>query len=200
MRTQLAIERAGLVTLHLQPARRSSIPTAQIHSHRPPTILWEFRQAQLLQRRIRRHPLHRGGPGSDAPRSSAPVVLEREVKTLFPWCGIGLNAQFAKSPDIVMESFHSSYERGCQAKRSPLPIRSLVPTLDISIQACTKLAAIQRGAVRCGLFRHYLRQQYDVIDSGLLRHTRVGCGHRTRYAQRGQPRPRSGRRKSKVTN
>jgi len=27
MRTQLAIERAGLVTLHLQPARRSSIPT-----------------------------------------------------------------------------------------------------------------------------------------------------------------------------
>jgi len=26
MRTQLAIERAGLVTLHLQPARRSSIP------------------------------------------------------------------------------------------------------------------------------------------------------------------------------
>jgi len=26
-RTQLAIERAGLVTLHLQPARRSSIPT-----------------------------------------------------------------------------------------------------------------------------------------------------------------------------
>jgi hypothetical protein len=116
------------------------------------------------------------------------------VKTLFPWCGIGLNAQFAKSPDIVMESFHSSYERGCRAKRSPLPIRSLVPTLDISIQACTKLAAIQRGAVRCGLFRHYLRQQYDVIDSGLLRHTRVGCGHRTRYAQRGQPRPRSGRR------
>jgi hypothetical protein len=28
MRTQLAIERAGLVTLHLQPARRSSIPTS----------------------------------------------------------------------------------------------------------------------------------------------------------------------------
>ena len=28
MRTQLAIERAGLVTLHLSPARRSSIPTA----------------------------------------------------------------------------------------------------------------------------------------------------------------------------
>src|SRR5258708_34849580 len=28
MRTQLAIERAGLVTLHLQLARRSSIPTA----------------------------------------------------------------------------------------------------------------------------------------------------------------------------
>src|SRR6266478_3284973 len=27
MRTQLAMERAGLVTLHLQPARRSSIPT-----------------------------------------------------------------------------------------------------------------------------------------------------------------------------
>ena len=27
MRTQLAIERAGLVTLHLQLARRSSIPT-----------------------------------------------------------------------------------------------------------------------------------------------------------------------------
>ena len=27
MRTQLAIERAGLATLHLQPARRSSIPT-----------------------------------------------------------------------------------------------------------------------------------------------------------------------------
>jgi hypothetical protein len=27
MRTQLAIERASLVTLHLQPARRSSIPT-----------------------------------------------------------------------------------------------------------------------------------------------------------------------------
>src|ERR1700745_3201225 len=27
MRTQLAIERAGLVTLHLQPARRSSIAT-----------------------------------------------------------------------------------------------------------------------------------------------------------------------------
>jgi len=29
MRTQLAIERAGLVTLHLQPARRSSIPTIE---------------------------------------------------------------------------------------------------------------------------------------------------------------------------
>src|SRR5260370_30116381 len=28
IRTQLAIERAGLVTLHLQPARRSSIPTS----------------------------------------------------------------------------------------------------------------------------------------------------------------------------
>ena len=27
MRTQFAIERAGLVTLHLQPARLSSIPT-----------------------------------------------------------------------------------------------------------------------------------------------------------------------------
>ena len=27
MRSQLAIERAGLVTLYLQPARRSSIPT-----------------------------------------------------------------------------------------------------------------------------------------------------------------------------
>src|SRR5882672_10189926 len=27
MRSQLAIERAGLVTLHLQPARRSSFPT-----------------------------------------------------------------------------------------------------------------------------------------------------------------------------
>jgi len=27
MRTQFAIERADLVTLHLQPARRSSIPT-----------------------------------------------------------------------------------------------------------------------------------------------------------------------------
>ena len=27
MRTQLAIERADLVTLHLQPTRRSSIPT-----------------------------------------------------------------------------------------------------------------------------------------------------------------------------
>ena len=33
MRTQLAIERAGLVTLHLQPARRSSIPTI-IRTHR----------------------------------------------------------------------------------------------------------------------------------------------------------------------
>jgi hypothetical protein len=32
MRTQLAIERAGLVTLHLQPARRSSIPTIDIGS------------------------------------------------------------------------------------------------------------------------------------------------------------------------
>jgi hypothetical protein len=30
MRTQLAIERAGLVTLHLQPARRSSIPTTTL--------------------------------------------------------------------------------------------------------------------------------------------------------------------------
>src|SRR6202011_5493056 len=30
MRTQLAIERAGLVTLHLQPARRSSIPTIDL--------------------------------------------------------------------------------------------------------------------------------------------------------------------------
>jgi hypothetical protein len=29
MRAQLAIERAGLVTLHLQPARRSSIPTIE---------------------------------------------------------------------------------------------------------------------------------------------------------------------------
>src|SRR5450759_5708933 len=29
MRTQLAIERAGLVTLPLQPARRSSIPTIE---------------------------------------------------------------------------------------------------------------------------------------------------------------------------
>src|ERR1700732_4225196 len=29
MRSQLAIERAGLVTLHLQPARRSSIPTIE---------------------------------------------------------------------------------------------------------------------------------------------------------------------------
>src|SRR5258708_25250901 len=32
MRTQLAIERAGLVTLHLQPARRSSIPTIDLGS------------------------------------------------------------------------------------------------------------------------------------------------------------------------
>src|SRR5580704_13831069 len=32
MRSQLAIERAGLVTPHLQPARRSSIPTKS----RPP--------------------------------------------------------------------------------------------------------------------------------------------------------------------
>src|ERR1700758_5372170 len=32
MRTQLAIERAGLVTLHLQPARRSSIPTIEGYS------------------------------------------------------------------------------------------------------------------------------------------------------------------------
>ncbi len=31
MRTQLAIERAGLVTLHLQPARRSSIPTIVVY-------------------------------------------------------------------------------------------------------------------------------------------------------------------------
>jgi hypothetical protein len=30
MRTPLAIERAGLVTLHLQPARRSSIPTISL--------------------------------------------------------------------------------------------------------------------------------------------------------------------------
>src|SRR6266446_7402009 len=30
MRSQLAIERAGLVTLHLQPARRSSIPTIDL--------------------------------------------------------------------------------------------------------------------------------------------------------------------------
>jgi len=30
MRTQFAIERAGLVTLHLQPARRSSIPTKSV--------------------------------------------------------------------------------------------------------------------------------------------------------------------------
>ena len=29
LRSQLAIERARLVTLHLQPARRSSIPTAK---------------------------------------------------------------------------------------------------------------------------------------------------------------------------
>src|SRR3984893_4169000 len=40
MRTQLAIERAGLVTLHLQPARRSSIPTnssnTQKHAHLHP--------------------------------------------------------------------------------------------------------------------------------------------------------------------
>jgi hypothetical protein len=40
MRSQLAIERAGLVTLHLQPARRSSIPTinreSKIFSFRPP--------------------------------------------------------------------------------------------------------------------------------------------------------------------
>ena len=34
MRTQLAIERAGLVTLPLQPARRSSIPTIGIDFHR----------------------------------------------------------------------------------------------------------------------------------------------------------------------
>src|ERR1700746_2676022 len=33
MRTQLAIERAGLVTLHLQPARRSSIPTINRESN-----------------------------------------------------------------------------------------------------------------------------------------------------------------------
>src|SRR6266478_10227246 len=32
MRTQLAIERAGLVTLHLQPARRSSKPSANTAS------------------------------------------------------------------------------------------------------------------------------------------------------------------------
>src|SRR4029077_13806846 len=31
MRAQLAIERAGLVTLHLQPARRSSIPTKTLN-------------------------------------------------------------------------------------------------------------------------------------------------------------------------
>jgi hypothetical protein len=34
MRTQLAIERASLVTLHLQPARRSSIPTIDRRSKR----------------------------------------------------------------------------------------------------------------------------------------------------------------------
>src|ERR1017187_2304123 len=34
MRTQLAIERASLVTLPLQPARRSSIPTIGIDFHR----------------------------------------------------------------------------------------------------------------------------------------------------------------------
>ena len=34
MRTQLAIERAGLVTLHLQLARRSSIPTTTLESAR----------------------------------------------------------------------------------------------------------------------------------------------------------------------
>jgi hypothetical protein len=36
MRTQLAIERAGLVTLHLQPSRRSSIPTRTQEQPFPP--------------------------------------------------------------------------------------------------------------------------------------------------------------------
>ena len=35
MRTQLAIERASLVTLHLQPARRSSIPTIDPNQNLP---------------------------------------------------------------------------------------------------------------------------------------------------------------------
>src|SRR6201993_1202118 len=35
MRSQLAIERAGLVTLHLQPARRSFIPTIGIRGAKP---------------------------------------------------------------------------------------------------------------------------------------------------------------------
>ena len=37
MRTQLAIERAGLVTLHLQLARRSSIPTIHCRASQSPS-------------------------------------------------------------------------------------------------------------------------------------------------------------------
>src|SRR5260370_154957 len=39
-RTQLATERAGLVTLHLQPARRSSIPTVEPVSGRTNSAKW----------------------------------------------------------------------------------------------------------------------------------------------------------------
>ena len=48
MRTQLAIERAGLVTLHLQPARRSSIPTKTLNERR---LI-----SSTIQSPLKRHP------------------------------------------------------------------------------------------------------------------------------------------------
>ena len=54
MRSQLAIERAGLVTLHLQPARRSSIPTKIDLQYSRPLSSVSFWQAKLFGRESKR--------------------------------------------------------------------------------------------------------------------------------------------------
>ena len=50
MRTQLAIERAGLVTLHLRPARRSSIPTQAIPTAFPALVNPAVRALAIAKR------------------------------------------------------------------------------------------------------------------------------------------------------
>src|SRR5262249_4342597 len=83
MRSHLAIERARLVTLHLPPARRSSIPTKTVLQEKVPNCLPLLQAKAVVVSRERNGPARLGQVTSEKKNESeSPFLMSKRIQRI----------------------------------------------------------------------------------------------------------------------